>query len=134
MEPSPPTTSAAAGANTAATPATVTELNAALTAKTTPATVASAGRSTPPVTSPTAGSPNLWKPAVTAAGLDFNVRVHDLRHAHASCLLAGGAEVQTVKERLGDGRLRTTEKYLHTPRDDDTALDALRRIQNRPAC
>ena len=26
------------------------------------------------------------------AGLDFNVRVHDLRHAHASWLLAGGAD------------------------------------------
>ncbi|HEY7007629.1 MAG TPA: tyrosine-type recombinase/integrase, partial [Jatrophihabitantaceae bacterium] len=42
------------------------------------------------------------------------VRFHDLRHAHASWLLAGGADIQTVKERLGHGSLRTTEKYLHT--------------------
>ena len=76
---------------------------------------------------------HIWRPAVTAAGLDFNVRVHDLRHAHASWLLAGGADIQTVKERLGHGSLRTTEKYLHTlPDTDDTALDALRRIRNRP--
>jgi integrase len=75
---------------------------------------------------------HIWKPAVTTAGLDFNVRVHDLRHAHASWLLAGGADIQTVKERLGHGSLRTTEKYLHTlPDTDDTALDALRRTRTR---
>jgi integrase len=75
---------------------------------------------------------HIWKPAVTAAGLEFNVRVHDLRHAHASWLLAGGADIQTVKERLGHGSLRTTEKYLHTlPDTDDTALDALRRTRTR---
>ena len=75
---------------------------------------------------------HIWKPAVTAAGLDFNVRVHDLRHAHASWLLAGGADIQVVKERLGHGSLRTTEKYLHTlPDADETALDALRRTRTR---
>jgi site-specific recombinase XerD len=59
--------------------------------------------------------------------------VHDLHHAHASWLLAGGADIQTVKERLGHGSLRTTEKYLHTlPDHDDTALDARRRRSTRP--
>jgi len=75
---------------------------------------------------------HIWRPAVTAADLDFNVRVHDLRHAHASWLLAGGADVQVVKERLGHGSLRTTEKYLHIlPDADETALDALRRTRTR---
>jgi site-specific recombinase XerD len=75
---------------------------------------------------------HIWQPALTAAGLDFHVRVHDLRHAHASWLLAGGADIQVVKERLGHGSLRTTEKYLHTlPNADDTALHALRRIRTR---
>jgi integrase len=32
-----------------------------------------------------------WLPAVKASGVDFDVRVHDLRQAHASWLLAGGA-------------------------------------------
>ena len=74
----------------------------------------------------------IWRPAVAAANLDFHVRVHDLRHAHASWLLAGGADIQIVKERLGHGSLRTTEKYLHTlPDHDDTALDALRRTRTR---
>jgi integrase len=75
---------------------------------------------------------NVWNPALTTAGLGFWVRVHDLRHAHASWLLAGGADIETVKERLGHGSLRTTEKYLHTlPDADDTALDALRRTRAR---
>ncbi|MGV8968373.1 MAG: tyrosine-type recombinase/integrase [Cellulomonas sp.] len=33
----------------------------------------------------------FWRPAVTNAGIDFPLRMHDLRHAHASWLLAGGA-------------------------------------------
>jgi len=75
---------------------------------------------------------HIWRPATNAAGLDFNVRVHDLRHAHASWLLAGGADLQAVKERLGHGSLRTTEKYLHTlPDSDEAAINAFQRIRNR---
>ena len=75
---------------------------------------------------------HIWTPATAAAQLAHTVRFHDLRHAHASWLLAGGADVQTVKERLGHGSLRTTEKYLHTlPDTDNTALDALHRVRGR---
>ena len=75
---------------------------------------------------------HVWKPALNAADLDISLRVHDLRHAHASWLLAGGADLQTVKERLGHGSIRTTEKYLHTlPDADETALTALDSIRNR---
>ena len=74
----------------------------------------------------------VWEPAVDAAGLGIRVRIHDLRHAHASWLLAGGANLQVVKERLGHGSIATTEKYLHTlPEADETALDALSRIRGR---
>ncbi len=75
----------------------------------------------------------VWYPAVEAAGLENGVRVHDLRHAHASWLLAGGADLQVVKERLGHASIITTERYLHTlPDADDTALSALATIRNRP--
>ncbi|MDX6296081.1 MAG: hypothetical protein QOH50_5411 [Kribbellaceae bacterium] len=56
---------------------------------------------------------------------------HDLRHAHASWLLAGGADLQVVKERLGHLKISTTERYLHSlPNADETALDALDKIRN----
>ena len=72
----------------------------------------------------------VWYPARKAAGLG-KVRIHDLRHAHASWLLAGGADLQVVKERLGHASIATTEKYLHSlPTADETALDALSRIRN----
>jgi site-specific recombinase XerD len=60
------------------------------------------------------------------------VRPHDLRHAHASWLLAGGADLQAVKERLGHASIATTEKYLRTlPDADDSTLDAFTRIRGR---
>jgi integrase len=71
----------------------------------------------------------VWYPARDAAGL-AGLRVHDLRHAHASWLLAGGADLQVVKERLGHASIVTTERYLHTlPDADETALDALSRVR-----
>jgi integrase len=79
----------------------------------------------------------VWGPARKACGLR-QVRIHDLRHAHASWLIAGGADLQVVKERLGHASIATTEKYLHSlPTADETALDALARIRSpqlaRPA-
>ncbi|MFD0538785.1 tyrosine-type recombinase/integrase [Actinomadura luteofluorescens] len=58
--------------------------------------------------------------------------MRDLRHAHASWLLNGGADLQVVKERLGHASIATTERYLHTlPDADETALEALARTRRR---
>lgn len=74
----------------------------------------------------------VWYPAVAAAGLKNGVRIHDLRHAHASWLVAGGADLQVVKERLGHASIATTARYLHTlDTADETALTALSTIRNR---
>jgi integrase len=74
----------------------------------------------------------IWNPALTAAGIGFPVRFHDLRHAHASWLLAGGADIQVVKERMGHANITTTQKYLHTlPNADRAAVTALDAIRNR---
>lgn len=74
-----------------------------------------------------------WRPAVQRAGVDFNVRMHDLRHAHASWLLAGGADLKTVMDRMGHAQIMTTQKYLHTlPDADDRALAAFEAIRTRP--
>lgn len=73
---------------------------------------------------------NVWMKALDKAGLGFHVTPHGMRHAHASWLLAGGADLQVVKERLGHGSITTTEKYLHTlPQKEDAALNALARVR-----
>jgi len=75
---------------------------------------------------------HIWIPALEAANLGIHLRVHDLRHGHASWLLAGGADLAVVKERLGHSDISTTQRYLHTlPEAGDAALDAFSRIRNR---
>lgn len=78
---------------------------------------------------------NIWDKALDRANLPVHVTPHGLRHAHASWLLAGGADLQVVKERLGHASITTTERYLHTlPGADQAALDALDNIRGpRPA-
>lgn len=74
---------------------------------------------------------HIWLPAVKGADVKIHVRPHDLRHAHASWLLAGGADLQVVKQRLGHGTIATTEQYLHALADaDETAVDALSAIRH----
>ena len=133
--PSPPTTSARCRCpHCTHRLSPPTAPNAAPPAKTTPAAPARPRRHRRPHPPPLVPPPHLEPRHSATAGLDTTVRVHDLRHAHASWLLAGGADIQTVKERLGHGSLRTTEKYLHTlPDADDTALDALARTRTRTA-
>jgi integrase len=55
----------------------------------------------------------VWRRACTAADMTELPRFHDLRHSHASWLLAGGADLQVVKERLGHASIMTTQRYLH---------------------
>ena len=76
----------------------------------------------------------VWLPAVRASAVDFDVRVHDLRHAHASWLLAGGSDLKSVMDRMGHAQITTTQKYLHAlPDADQKNLDALNRIRGREA-
>jgi integrase len=49
----------------------------------------------------------VWLPAVKASGLDFNVRMHDLRHTHASWQLRPLAPMSTTRrEEQGLRRAR----------------------------
>lgn len=75
---------------------------------------------------------HIWDKAVKQAEIGVHVTPHGLRHAHASWLLAGGADLQVVRERLGHASIATTEKYLHTlPGADQAALDALDAIRGK---
>jgi site-specific recombinase XerD len=72
----------------------------------------------------------VWNPAVERASLDFRITPHGMRHAHASWLLAGGADLQVVRERLGHGSIATTGRYLHTlPNAGEAALAALDKVR-----
>jgi integrase len=74
----------------------------------------------------------VWLPAVRVSGVGFDVRVHDLRHAHASWLLAGGSDLKSVMDRMGHAQITTTQKYLHALPDADAKnLDALDRIRRQ---
>lgn len=54
-----------------------------------------------------------WQPILRQAGLE-GVRFHDLRHSHASQLLAAGVAPQIVSQRLGHGDLSVTLRvYAH---------------------
>jgi site-specific recombinase XerD len=48
------------------------------------------------------------------AGIAREIRVRDLQHRQASWMLAGGADVQIVRECLGHASPRVTERCPHT--------------------
>jgi integrase len=67
----------------------------------------------------------LWAAAARSAGLDFTA--HSLRHFYASALIAGGASVKQVQERLGHSSpMITLKTYAHLwPGDDDRTRDVI---------
>ncbi len=66
----------------------------------------------------------VWRPALERAGLTW-LHWHDLRHAHATWLLAAGVPVRTVQRRLGHRHLATTEIYLGELTDTDDVASYL---------
>jgi hypothetical protein len=76
----------------------------------------------------------IWIPTLDNLGYlaDERPTFHKLRHAHASWLLAGGADLVVVKERLGHKNIATTQRYLHAfDPIEETALEALTTFQTR---
>ncbi|RSM98717.1 hypothetical protein DMB42_43995 [Nonomuraea sp. WAC 01424] len=67
-----------------------------------------------------------WRRARAKAGLDW-LRLHDLRHACASYLLACGASPRTVMKTLGHSQIALTmNTYAHVlPDIERTAVDAV---------
>ncbi len=67
-----------------------------------------------------------WHELRVQAGLPW-LRLHDLRHACASFMLAAGASPRTVMKTLGHSQISLTmNTYAHVlPQVERTALDAV---------
>lgn len=59
-----------------------------------------------------------WQKAVKMTGMDPAPRVHDLRHSHASALIAAGIPLPVIQRRLGHESIQTTvDVYGHLAPD-----------------
>jgi integrase len=74
-----------------------------------------------------------FKALLAAAGLPESVRVYDLRHTHATLLLAGGQNPKVVAERLGHANVNLTlNTYSHVlPHMQQEAADILQTLLYR---
>jgi len=73
----------------------------------------------------------VWLHAISTAEVPVRT-FHDLRASHISWLLAGGADLPTVMERVGHTQFQTTRRYTAVLEEaDDRALEALSSIRAR---
>ncbi|MGD6896074.1 tyrosine-type recombinase/integrase [Bacillus infantis] len=68
----------------------------------------------------------LFNPLIEEAGVP-QIRFHDLRHTHATSLLADGVNVKVISERLGHSNIKVTlDTYSHVlPTMQQEAVDKL---------
>lgn len=78
---------------------------------------------------------DAWVPACKRLGWDPHPRIHDLRHTHASWLIAEDVSMKVIQERLGHESLKTTmDLYGHLlPGAQQEAADAMGRVWSRHA-
>ncbi|MEN6623846.1 MAG: site-specific integrase [Smithella sp.] len=66
------------------------------------------------ILSPANFSRRVFKPLLCQTGIGTDVRFHDLRHTHASHLLAAGVNPKVIQERLGHSTIAMTlNTYSH---------------------
>ena len=59
---------------------------------------------------------NVFKTALSRAGLDREVGIHSLRHSYATHLHESGLDIRYIQELLGHQSSKTTEIYTHVSR------------------
>ena len=66
--------------------------------------------------------PKAFKPAVVRAGLNLQLRFHDLRHRAASLLIAANVGPKVVQKHLGHSSFAITyDRYGHLYPDEAKA-------------
>ena len=70
---------------------------------------------------------NSWEVIRRAAGIQ-DVRIHDLRHTHASILVSAGKSLPLIGRLLGHTQVATTQRYAHLY--DDPLRDAVNEVAN----
>lgn len=72
-------------------------------------------------------SRRVWKPALVKAGIEHIPTLHDLRHSHASWLIAAGVPLTVIQRRLGHSSIKvTSDTYGHLAPDAlQVAADAI---------
>lgn len=79
----------------------------------------------------------VFRPAVEKAGLD-GVTFHSLRHSAAGLMIAVGAHIEAIKQRMGHSSIRVTSDVYGSllPSVDDSVTDSLENLfprTRRPA-
>jgi integrase len=76
---------------------------------------------------------DAWVPACRRLGWNPHPRIHDLRHTHASWLIAEGVSMKVIQERLGHESLKTTmDLYGHLlPGAQLEAAEAMGKVWGR---
>lgn len=69
-----------------------------------------------------------WEAVREKAGVP-DVRIHDLRHTHASVAVSTGLSLEVIGSLLGHRKASTTERYAHLA--DDPVRRAAERVQGR---
>jgi integrase len=75
----------------------------------------------------------IWAPAIAAAGVPSDLRIHDLRHTCTALLIAQGAHPKAIQTHLGHSTIQVTmDRYGHLFPDEmdrlAEGLDMIRRI------
>ena len=68
------------------------------------------------------GARGIVKLYATLLAGDATIHPHSLRHAYATHLLRGGADLRSIQELLGHARLSTTQKYAQVSLTDLMAV------------
>lgn len=77
----------------------------------------------------------VWRKIVASAFLEPEPTFHDLRHTHASLMIAAGLDIFTLSKRLGHSKASMTlDRYGHLRHDaQDAVMEAIRIASQRPA-